>query len=66
METPFWEHAWNKFKGIITSRKFLAAIGTTIGVLSSALELEAKLTTISQVWIAFIVAVALEDGLSRR
>jgi hypothetical protein len=66
METPFFEHAWNKFKSIITSRKFLAAVGTTIGIASSDLDLEAKLSSISTVWVAYIVSVAVEDGLSNR
>lgn len=65
-ERTFWEHLWYKLKGIVTSRKFWAACGTTIGIVASGMGLEEQLNAISAVWIAYIVSVAVEDGLSNR
>lgn len=62
MERGFWEHLWYKFKGVITSRKFWAAVGSTVGLISSGMELEKLLNGIAAIWIAFIVATAYEDA----
>jgi len=63
MERSFWEHLWFKIKGILTSRKFWAAVGVTIGIVASGMPLEEALNAIAAIWIAFIVGTGVEDGL---
>ncbi len=55
-----------KVFGVLKSRKFLAAIGASIVLATSDAELAALVDGLVKIWMVYIGAVALEDGLSNR
>ena len=72
-EPTFWQEIgtgikriFTKAVGLLSSRKFAAAVAGTVLVLNEGAELETTLNRIAAIWITYIVSVALEDGLSRR
>ena len=62
--------AWEKFSGIVISRKFLAALGVTFAAIANdspapGLDM-ATIDILWKTWSVFIAAVAIEDGLRAR
>ena len=67
METGFWLTLWEKAKALILSRKLWAAVGATIVILTQpAIDPQAAVNAIAAIWIAYIGAVGIEDGLRGR
>lgn len=70
MDKPFFVHLFEKVKAIVTSRKFLAALGVTFAAIANdgpAPGLDVgTIDVLWKTWSVFIFAVAVEDGLRGR
>ncbi len=55
-----------KVAGVLKSRKFWAAIGASVVLATADVELAALVDGLVKIWMVYIGAVALEDGLSNR
>ena len=54
-----------KVKGVLLSRKFWAAVGSTLAILTSEIvSPESSVLAIAGIWVAYIFGTALEDGLA--
>lgn len=72
-EYTFWNEIFDGIKriftklvGVLSSRKFLAAIGATVVLMQSGADIPTISGGIVTIWVAFILGTALEDGLTRR
>jgi hypothetical protein len=65
MEESFFKRLFEKAKALLISRKFWGAVGASIVVVANDGEVALMVERLIQIWMVYIGAVAIEDGLSR-
>lgn len=65
MDAGFFSRLFEKLKALVISRKFWGAIGASIIVVANDGEVALMVERLIQIWMVYIGAVAVEDGLSR-
>ncbi|MCK5308719.1 MAG: hypothetical protein KAJ73_08920 [Zetaproteobacteria bacterium] len=65
MDASFFSRLFEKIKALAISRKFWGAVGASIVIVVSDIEVALVVERLIQVWMVYIGSVAVEDGLSR-